>query len=560
MLTQLTIRNFALIECLGLEFGEGFNVLTGETGAGKSILIDAIAAALGARVGAEVVRTGAERASVEAAFEVSPAAASPLADWAEEGAIILAREISRSGRSVFRLNGRMCTASTVREVAAALIDLHGQHEHQSLLATERHADYLEGWAGGELLANRRRAAQCATALRETRAAIAELRRNERELAQKVDLYRFQVEEIDAAELQPEEEQALDADRLLLASAEKLHAGAGVALATLAQGEPCAADMLATAAVELGNLTAIDARLAPVAELVESAAVAAQEAARELRRYHESVEFNPERLQQVMERIELLRRLKRKYGDSAAEILAYRDRVAGELQSIEQVGKQEEDLSGRAAELAARLAQVVEQVQQGRRAAAKRFDRLVTEQLRELGMQHTRFESRVERGDPEALDRGLPAVLGAMEFLIAPNPGEPLRPLARIASGGEISRVMLALKTVMAAASPVPTLIFDEVDAGVGGRTAEVLGRKLASLGQANQVLCITHLPQIACLAATHFQVQKRVAGSRTVVNVSRLEKGNRVAELARMLGGAESTATRHAEQLLAEAPARAGAG
>jgi DNA repair protein RecN (Recombination protein N) len=553
MLTQLTIQNFALIDRLGIEFGEGFNILTGETGAGKSILIDAIAAALGARVGVEMIRSGTERALVEAAFEVAPDAAAPLADWAEDGAIILAREISRSGRSVFRLNGRMCTASTVREVAASLIDLHGQHEHQSLLATERHAEYLEGWAGGDLLAVRRRAAELFTALRETRAALAELRRSERELAQKVDLYRFQAEEIDAAALQPDEERTLEADRLLLASAEKLHAGSGAALAALAQGEPSAEDLLATAAVELGNLAGVDARLQPVAELVESAAVAAQEAARELRGYHEAVEFNPERLQQVMERLEMLRRLKRKYGDSVEEILAYRERIGSELEALEHAGRQEEDLTEQASQLAGELAGAVERVYRARVSAARRFDRLVAEQLRELGMQQTRFETQIAAGDPEALDRGLPAVLGPVEFLISPNPGEPLRPLARIASGGEISRVMLALKTVMAAASPVPTLIFDEIDAGVGGRTAEVLGRKLASLGQANQVLCITHLPQIACLAAAHFQVRKQVSGNRTVVHVSRLEEGSRVAELARMLGGAEATATRHAEQLLAQA-------
>lgn len=553
MLSQLTIQDFALVERLSVEFGPGFNVLTGETGAGKSILIDALDAALGVRLGPEAIRTGAERAQVEAVFEIDARSETRLAEWAEEGVLILGREIGRGGRSVFRINGRMCTASAVREVAAGLIDIHGQHEHQSLLATERHAEYLDGWAGAPVLDARTCVEGRYRALREVREALEALRRDERETAQRVDLYRLQVEEIDAAALEPGEEEQLAADQRLLANAEKLHAGSAAALASLGGGEPNAADLLAASAAELTSLAAVDERLAAIAEMVESAAVAAQEAGRELRSYHDAVEFNPERLAQVIERQEMLRRLRRKYGDTVDEILAYRDRIAAELDTLDHATERQEALAAREVELTGELAQAAQALWKARRNTAARFDAEVLAHLRDLSMEHTRFETRVEDGDLAAADRGLAFVLGRVEFLISANPGEPLRPLARIASGGEISRVMLALKSAMAAASPVPTLIFDEVDSGVGGRTAEVLGRKLAALAGENQVLCVTHLPQIACLAHTHFLVRKEAAGGRTRVDVEQLEGDSRVGELARMLGGAKTTATRHARQLLAAA-------
>jgi DNA repair protein RecN (Recombination protein N) len=555
MLTQLSIRNFALVEELAIEFGPGFNVLTGETGAGKSVLIDALSSALGERQSGDVVRSGTDRALIEAVFEVGAAAGAPLAEWAEEGSIILGREISATGRSVYRINGRMCTAAAVRAVAAGLLDLHGQHEHQSLLDADRHADYLDNWAGADLLAAKRRVLALHAELREVARQREALRRSERETAQRLDLYRFQMEEIDAAALTAGEEEALDASRLLLANAEKLHTATGGVMESLGQGEPCATDLLAAAAVELGAVAAIDPRLAAVAELVESAAVAAQEATRDLRAYHESVEFNPERLQQVMERLDLLRRLKRKYGETVEEILDHRRRIAVEIAGLEGAEEHDAALAASQEALARELAVVAARVWEGRRAAAVRFSGLVATHLAELAMEGTRFETGVETGDAGAWERGAAAVLGRIEFLISPNPGEPLRPLAKIVSGGELSRVMLALKSVMATASPVHCLVFDEIDVGVGGRTAAVLGRKLAALAETNQVLCITHLPPIASRAATHFHVRKRAAAGRTRVEVRRLQGDSRVAELARMLGGAEATATRHAEQLLAEAGA-----
>jgi DNA repair protein RecN (Recombination protein N) len=555
MLAQLTIKNFALIDAVTLEFLPGFNVLTGETGAGKSILIDAITAALGARAGAELVRRGADRASVEAVFEVSQYSLPALQEWAEDGLVILAREISASGRSTFRINGRMCTASTVREVAADLIDIHGQHDHQSLLSSERHVDFLDAWGGREVAAQRRKAQELYTELRSTRRDLDALLTGERERAQQLDLYQFQVEEIDAAALHPGEEEELLADRTRLANAEKLFASGSGAKEALVGGEVSAVDLLTGAARELEALRSLDELIGPICDLLETAVAAAQDASSELRSYLESIEFNPERLEQVQERLELLRSLKRKYGDTVEEILAYRSATAAKLDDLTHGEERQAKLEAQFSRLATKLDRAAKTLFDTRSAAAERFQREIMAHLADLNMVSTRFAAQLDSPSPAAAawERGLNAVLGRAEFLISANPGEPLRPLARIASGGEMSRVMLALKTAMAGSHPV-ALIFDEIDTGVGGKTAEALGAKMAELSRSNQVLCITHLPQIASMAVRHVQVRKLVVAERTIVEVHPLDGEARVGELARMLGGSEATAAQHARELLAASP------
>ena len=556
MLAQLTIKNFALIDAVTLEFLPGFNVLTGETGAGKSILIDAITAALGARAGAELVRRGADRASVEAVFEVSQYSLPALQEWAEDGLVILAREISASGRSTFRINGRMCTASTVREVAADLIDIHGQHDHQSLLSAERHVDFLDSWAGKDVANLRRKAQELYAELRSTRRDLDALLTGERERAQQLDLYQFQVEEIDAAGLHPGEEEELLADRTRLANAEKLFASGSSAKEALAGGEVSAFDLLTASARELESLRALDELIGPICDLLETAVAAAQDASSELRSYLDSIEFNPERLEQVQERLELMRALKRKYGDTIEEILAYRDATAAKLDDLSHGEERQTKLEAQFSRLATELDREARALFDTRSAAAERFQREIMAHLADLNMVSTRFAAQLDAPSPsaDAWDRGLSTVLGRAEFLISANPGEPLRPLARIASGGEMSRVMLALKTAMAGSHPV-ALIFDEIDTGVGGKTAEALGAKMAELSRSNQVLCITHLPQIASMAVRHVQVRKLVVSDRTIVEVHPLDGEARVGELARMLGGSEATAAQHARELLAASPA-----
>lgn len=561
MLAQLTIKNFALIDAVTLEFLPGFNVLTGETGAGKSILIDAITAALGARAGAELVRRGADRASVEAVFDVNDDSMPALHEWAEDGLVILAREISASGRSTFRINGRMCTASTVREVAGDLIDIHGQHDHQSLLSADRHVDFLDAWAGREVANLRRKGQELYAELRSTRRDLDALLTGERERAQQLDLYQFQVEEIDAASLYVGEEEELVADRMRLSNAERLFASGSAAKEALAGGEISAVDLLTGAARELEALRSLDDQIGPISELLETAVAAAQDASSELRTYLDGIEFNPERLEQVQERLDLIRSLKRKYGDTIEEILAYRNATAAKLDDLSHGEERQAKLEAQFSRLAIELDQEAQALYQVRFAAAERFQREIMAHLADLNMVSTRFAVQLEEPSPaaEAWDRGLSAVLGRAEFMISANPGEPLRPLARIASGGEMSRVMLALKTAMAGSHPI-ALIFDEIDTGVGGKTAEALGAKMAELSRSNQVLCITHLPQIASMAVRHVQVRKLVVADRTIVEVHPLDGEARVGELARMLGGSEATAAQHARELLAASPASALAG
>jgi DNA repair protein RecN (Recombination protein N) len=599
MLAQLSIRNFALIDRLDLEFGEGFNVLTGETGAGKSILIDAITMVLGERAGAEWVRTGAEKALIEAVFELTDAQAEALSEWQEEGLLSLSRELTRSGRSQCRINGRMATASALREVAAHLVDLHGQHEHQSLLSPDRHVELLETWAGESLQAPTHAARDLYTGLQATRRELAALQTDARERARRLDLYQFQIEEIDGAKLNPGEEEELATDLSRLANAEKLFAAASSALATLNEGDGdrgmSAVDLLARTTRDLEAIAALDETLAPAVEGVQTALYAAQDAARALADYREGIEFNPERLAQVQERIDQLRSLKRKYGETIEEILAYRDQIGAELHTLEHGEERAAELTAEIERLAADLDRAAAALYEARQATARQFEAALVRELRDLNMANTIFEVRVDPPQPaaSAADRGLTAVLGRVEFLISPNPGEPVKPLARIASGGEMSRIMLALKSTTvtkgltsppdplpgagrgngtkrrspgpSAASPASsssppragegpgerlTLIFDEIDVGVGGRTAHVLGEKMAALARASQVLCVTHLPQIAGLADVHFTVEKSVVGERTVVGVRRLEGEERVDEVARMLGGAIATASQHARELI----------
>jgi DNA repair protein RecN (Recombination protein N) len=579
MLLQLTIRDFALIEDLSLEFGEGFSVLTGETGAGKSILIDALSAALGERAEAEWVRTGAERAWVEAAFQVpesgpegspnggdgEPEGRAGLAEWIEDGLVVLTREVSRGGKSQCRINGRLCTAGTLREVGARLVDIHGQHEHQSLLSPDRHVDVLDAWAGEVALEPRRRAHALFRQWQAARAELEAMRTDERERARQIDLYRFQIEEIDAAKLAAGEEEELIADRLRLANAEKLFAATGAARETLcegsADGKPAAVDLLAAAARELESIAAVDGTLAPVLDGVQTALYAAQDAALELRNYQESVEFNPDRLEAVQARLEQLRGLKRKYGESVKEILAYREQVASSLYALEHSQERVSDLEATIARHQEALDAAAAELNSARHAAAERFEEALVGELQDLNMARTVFRVDLESPRPaaEAGERGLVGMAGRLEFVISPNPGEPVKPLAKIASGGELSRVMLAMKSatarrgaeeVGATVEPVSTLIFDEIDVGVGGSAAHVLGEKMAALAATHQVLCVTHLPQIAGLAAAHYSVEKHVVGDRTRVEVRRLGADERIQELARMLGGSPATAEQHARELL----------
>lgn len=550
MLIELHIQNFAVIDELRLEIGSGFNALTGETGAGKSIIVDALNAAMGERTGMEVIRTGAEKCLVEAVFDLadSPNALLAAQDYgfdAEDNTLILSREINRNGRSQARINGRAATSSALKDITSFLIDVHGQHEHQSLLQVPLHIDIFDTWIGENAARLRDQARELYTELTSVQQEMDRLRTNERERARLIDLYKFQQDEISAAKLDPDEEDALSAERIRLANAEKLYEEASGIYDALGGTEGGALEGLNTAAGLADKIGRLDPSITEIVDSVNSALASAQDALIAIRHYRDEVEANPARLEQVDDRLDLIRTLKRKYGDTIPEILSYLSEITGKIDDLANSEERSQELTGRIDSLRGQLVSVSSELTALRKSDATEFGKRVETELADLAMSRTKFEISIEPTEPG------PKGADAVEFLIAPNPGEPVKPLAKIASGGEMSRIMLALKTVMARAE-VPTLVFDEVDTGIGGRTAQVLGDKLASLAGKCQVICVTHLPQIASKAKHHYTIEKVVEGDRTYVRLTALKDEDRVAELARMLGAEEnsSAATQHAREML----------
>jgi len=575
LIVELTITNFAIIDKLHLRFAPGFNVLTGETGAGKSIIIDAVSALLGGRVGAEEVRAGADRAQLEGLFLLEPpmhAALKPLLEensleGDDDEALILAREIRVTGRTVARVNGRAVTVRLLREIGERLVDIHGQSEHLSLLRTREHLGLLDRYAGLE--GERRTVAEKVRELRQVRQELASLLRDERELARRADLLTFQVEEIAAARLEAGEDVELTQERTHLTHAERIAALITEAMQALYEGSEdqlAVSDLLGNVSRDLAELTRIDASLASHRQAAEALTAQAEELARDLRAYVEGIEFNPARLQEVEERLDLIYRLKRKYGDSIPEVLAFAEQAARELETITHSEERVEELQAREDALLRQIGGLAADLSQRRREAADRLATAVEIELDDLQMAHTRFAVALEQTDaPDGAfvgDRRLAfdaTGVDRTEFLISPNPGEPLKSLTRIASGGETSRLMLALKTVLSQADETPTLIFDEIDQGIGGRVGGVVGRKLWGLTAGNaaassdhQVLCITHLPQLAGFGDTHFQVQKKVSAGRTVTNVQSITGEERVEELTLMLGAATDSTRQSAREILAQ--------
>ncbi len=561
MLVELHVTNFALIDHLDLSFGAGLNILTGETGAGKSIIIDALGLALGERAGHDLVRTGAGKATVEAVFDLKNAPdemRQKLADAGldgEEGeedsdTLFVTRELAKAGgKSSCRINGRLMPVAVLKEIAEGLVDVHGQHEHQSLLAADRHIDILDNWGGKEALSLRQQVADLSGEVNKLKREREKLRTDARERARMLDLYRFQQEEILGAGLKEDEENELTADRSRLANSEKLSAAATDAYATLSgaeRGSGGALDALNAALSAVEHAAGLDENLAPLVETLQSAVVYAEDAARGLRVYQETVEFNPERLEEIETRLDLIRTLKRKYGETLPEIIAYGKDLAAKLDDLENSEAREEELTLGIANTETKLTSAAAKLTTLRKKAAVKFAAGITRELTDLGMSATKFEVAIE---PQAVSgKGADKI----EFLLSPNPGEPLRPLAKIASGGEMSRIMLAMKSVLAKSGTIPTMIFDEIDVGVGGRTAQTIGDKLEALAKDAQILCITHLPQIASRAATHFFIEKQVHDGRTTVSVAPLDSEGRVDEIARMLGGSRRSeaVVQHAREML----------
>lgn len=563
MLTQLRIANFAIIEELQLEFGPGFTVLTGETGAGKSIIIDAVELLLGGRADATMLRKGADLALVEGVFEMETGDLAEVRALLEEQqladdprVIVLAREIRSEGRNLCRINGRVVSLALLRQVGEWLIDVHGQSEHLSLLKVREHLPLLDRFAHSDLddysEAYRR--------IIEVRRERDELENAEREFARREDLLRYQIDEIEAARLRVEEVSELETERDRLANAEKL---AGLALnARGALGESVsdrasAEERLGEAASALISLAEIDPTMTGASQRAQSLAEEISELASGLRTYLEEVQPDPVRLDEVEARLSTIHDLQRKYGDDVETVLEYSARANEELESIVHAEERLEALKAEEEELLTRLADIGEQLSQTRRDSAGELSSAIAEHLAELNMEDAQFAVDIEwQDDPHGvLIDGRQVAFGSqgldeVEFLVAPNPGEGLKPLAKVASGGETSRLMLGLKSVLASADRRPTLIFDEIDQGIGGRIGSVVGSKLKDLAQDHQVLCVTHLPQLAAHADQHYQVEKYVEDGRTLARVLPLERDARLSELAEMLGDLSDANRKSAEALL----------
>ena len=553
MLLQLSIRDIALIDRLTLSFGPGLTVLTGETGAGKSIIVGSLDFVLGGKADRDRIAGGAERGRVEALFDISalPRVQSALAEMGletEDGLLPVCREILQSGRSVCRVAGEVVTVAQLRAVMAPLIDLHGQHAHQSLLDPAKHLQFLDALGDAE----HRAAVERVRALYGEWSAIArtlrEIETNDRERARREDMLRFQLEELDGAKLRAGEEDELTRQRALMRNAEKIRSGLEEAYGALSGDEtgelPGALDALQQAAKALGGLSKYDERFESLGVQLNDAMYAAESVAAELDGLREECGVDPRRLEQVESRLDQLDRLRRKYGATTVEMIAFRERVRAELDSTASSEEKREALKKQEKAAKAAFMKEAQALSEARRALAKACEGRVAAQLAALEMKSAVFEVAFSEDAAPSADG-----LDAVEFRLSANRGEPPRPLQKAASGGELSRVMLALKCVEAENDGVPTLVFDEIDTGVGGATGVAIAEKLREVGAKRQVLCVTHLPQIAAAARTQFWVEKSVRDGRTHTDARELDTDGRVEAVAQMLGGGE-TARAHARAMI----------
>lgn len=566
MLTSLKVQNYALLDEIEITFGPGLTILTGETGSGKSILVGALGLILGGRATTDAIRTGASSATVEGLFEWTPEKTEPalpaeLDFDTTDGSLVIRRELTRDGRNRCLVNGHLATVATLKRIGEALVDLHGQHDHQSLLDPKTHIGFLDG--SGDIAEVKASVAMAYRLFSERVEALRTLDDEIRAARERRELYQYQLAQLTDAAVSSGEDAALERELAILQNAGLLIQTAAEAVDALSQKENAIIDLVSQVIRSVEDMERIDGSLNETVVTARSARYQLEDVVAYLQSYRDRIDFDPERLSEIQDRLELLKQFKRKYGGSLEEVCAYRDRIAEEISKIETADTRRDRMQSEVEQARESLTVLAQKLSKVRRRLASRLEERVMEELAELGMPRTRFQVKLDwRSD----DNGPLSIEGArysvdasgmdqVEFMISPNLGEELKPLASIASGGEISRIMLALKVILAQSDRIATLVFDEIDIGIGGRVAEAVGQKLKGLSHSHQVLCVTHLHQVACWGNAHLTVVKKALRGRTVTEIKQLDADGRVQEIARMLAGetVDDLAMTHAREMLRRA-------
>lgn len=558
MLRSLSIKNIALIDQVQVNFSEGLNILTGETGAGKSIIIDSINTILGSRVSKDLIRTGQDSAVVETLFDLEDTKTLEL--FKERGfveddtQIVVSREFNLQGKNICRINGRLVNVSMLKELGQSLIDLHGQHDNQSLLNAGVHIDLLDSFGGDKGSQLHKGYFEIYNKVKEIKNKVEELGGDSRERERKRDLLKFQLEEIESLNLKIGEDKELEEQKTIMSNAEKMILSVEESYNILYEGGrgQSILDGLNLVLKELENIKRFDFKVSSYIEKVQSIYYSTEDIVHDIRDYKATLEFDPRELENIEERLDNIFKLKRKYGQSIEEILAYRDEVEKELLELEGSQDKLDGYNKELEELNILMREKAEDLSKLRKSAAVELEKRIVVELDDLEMKRVRFKVQFEQG--EYTSKGIDKI----EFLISPNAGEELKPLLKIASGGEMSRIMLAIKTILADVDEIHTLIFDEVDSGVSGKVAQMVGQKLSHIAKNHQVLCITHLPQIAAMSDSHYLIEKSIEGEKTNTNIRHLDFEGKKQEIARILGGVKITQTTllHAQEMIEDAQER----
>ncbi len=564
MLLQLEISNIALIDRLKINFEEGLNILTGETGAGKSIIIDSINALLGMRVSRELIRTGQDIALVEGIFSVESEKVFETlkeigVDREDDGTLLISREMTAAGRNVCRVNGRLVTVTNLRQLGEKLIDIHGQHDSQSLLRTESHVELLDAFGGEKIKSLKKDYVKNADEYRGKNRKLIELSGNTRDRERKIDLLKYQIDEIEKAQLEDDEEEKLKRRRLLLANSEKILTTLSSISETLSGGsrdEVAATDQINLVISGLEDISAMDDVYVSMLEETKEILYRLEDITREISHQKEIIEFNPEELDDVEERIDFIQQLKRKYGSSIKEILEYCLKSKQQLDEIINNARITEELEKEMSVLRESIFRLGCRISDERKKAAQVLEKRICSELEDLQMKGASFKVDMEMTvkNPDDIHSVIPQNgFDNIEFMVSANTGEPLKPLSKTASGGEMSRIMLAIKRILADVDKLPTLIFDEIDIGIGGQTANRVGDKLRFISERHQVICVTHLAQIACKADAHYRIEKTQVKGHMATEVRKLkEEKEIIEEIARIMGGSDKSeaSLRHAGEML----------